>query len=114
MPDLIIIDDKVFGELKESVGADFIGDLIDTYVTDAPRMLEAMDQALSAGNAEEFRRAAHSLKSNSATFGAVTLAALAKELEMIGKSGVLEAVPGKLTQLSAEYSRVRVELERLR
>lgn len=114
MPDLIIIDEKVFGELKESVGADFIGDLIDTYVTDAPRMLEAMDQALSAGNAEEFRRAAHSLKSNSATFGAVTLAALAKEMEMIGKSGILEGAPGKLTQLSAEYSRVRVELERLR
>ena len=41
-------------------------------------------RALAAGDAERFRRAAHSLKSNSNTFGALALGALARELELGG------------------------------
>ena len=37
-------------------------------------------RALSDGDCEAFRRAAHSLKSNSATFGAMTLSAQCREL----------------------------------
>ena len=50
--------------------------------------MAAMRGALADANVEEFRRAAHSLKSNSANLGAMTLAALAKELEMMGKAGI--------------------------
>jgi HPt (histidine-containing phosphotransfer) domain-containing protein len=114
MSNFTVIDDKVFGELKENVGADFIGELIDTYLTDAPRMLAEMHQALATGDAEGFRRAAHSFKSNSATFGALTLSVLAKELEMMGKSGALEGAPVKVTQLEAEYNQVRDGLEKLK
>jgi HPt (histidine-containing phosphotransfer) domain-containing protein len=108
----MMIDNKVFAELKENVGADFIGELIDTYLTDAPHMVADMHQALATGDADGFRRAAHSLKSNSATFGAMTLSALAKELEMMGKSGTLEGAPGKLTQLEAEYKKAEEELKK--
>lgn len=108
------IDGKVFEGLKQNVGADFIGELIDTFVNDAPQMLADMRAALRAGDAEAFRRAAHSFKSNSATFGAISLAAHAKELEMMGKAGTLDGASLKVDQLETEYRGVRDELERLR
>jgi histidine phosphotransfer protein HptB len=114
MPNTNTIDANVFGELKANVGDDFIGELIDTFLGDAPRMLAEMHQALGAGDAETFRRAAHGLKSNGATFGATSFSALAKELEMIGKSGSLEGAPDKLTELETEYAQVRDSLEKLK
>ena len=47
-------------------------------------MLAELRSARAAGDAERFRRAAHSLKSNSNTFGALALGALARELELNG------------------------------
>jgi HPt (histidine-containing phosphotransfer) domain-containing protein len=114
MPENDTIDAKVFEGLKQNVGADFIGELIDTFLGDAPRMLADMRQALDAGDADSFRRAAHSFKSNSATFGAESLAAHAKELEMMGKAGTLDGALPKLAQLEAEYNQVRSELEKLK
>jgi HPt (histidine-containing phosphotransfer) domain-containing protein len=65
-----------------------------------------MRQAVADGDADALRRAAHSLKSNSTSFGAVTLSAQAKELETMGKAGSLEGASGKLERLAAEYTLV--------
>ena len=53
-------------------------------------MLAELRSARAAGDAERFRRAAHSLKSNSNTFGALALGAQARALELKG----LDADPG--------------------
>ena len=44
----------------------------------------ALAQARQVGDADGFRRAAHSIKSNSQTFGALALGALARDLELQG------------------------------
>ena len=92
----------------------FLGELMDTYFGDAPQLLAAMRGALADGNVEEFRRAAHSLKSNSANLGAMTLSGLAKELEMMGKAGALDGAAEKIPAVEAEYARVRAALEKYR
>jgi hypothetical protein len=43
--------------------------------------------------------------------GALTLSALAKELEMMGKGANLEGAAAKLAEADTEYARVRVALE---
>ena len=78
------IDPAVFAELQATAGADFVRELIDTFLEEAPPMLAELSDALGAGRAEAFRRAAHSLKSNASTFGAATLAAMARDLELQG------------------------------
>ncbi len=92
----------------------FLGELIDTYFNDAPQLLAAMRGALADGNVEEFRRAAHSLKSNSANLGAMTLSALAKELEMMGKAGVLDGAADKIARVETEYAQAKDALEQKR
>lgn len=108
------VDATVFEELKQMSGADFIDELVDTFLDDAPKMLAELQASLKAGSAESFRRAAHSLKSNAATFGAMHLAELARELEMIGKEDQLAEVGSRLAILEATYKTVASELKGLR
>ena len=108
-----IIDLSTFKALQESAGADFVKELVDTFLEDAPNMLDDLRRALAAGDADRFRRAAHSLKSNSNTFGAVSLGAIARDLEVNG----LERARGNadpLGHLLQEYSRVAETLRELR
>ena len=79
-----VIDPHVFDELQANAGADFVAELVDTFAEEAPGLLAELRGALAAGAAERFRRAAHSLKSNSSTFGATQLADKARALELGG------------------------------
>lgn len=79
-----VIDPHTFDELQANAGADFVAELVDTFAEEAPLLLAEMRAALAAGAAERFCRAAHSLKSNSSTFGASHLAATARDLELGG------------------------------
>ena len=108
------IDRTVFEDLKTTAGAEFVKDLIDTFLVEAPVMMEDMRSALAAGDAERFRRAAHSLKSNSITFGAVNLAAMAKEIELGGLAPVRAAGGSPLDALEVEYTRVAKALMELK
>ena len=108
------IDANTFEALKEMSGADFIGELVDTYLEDSPKLIRELQSALQAGDAEAFRRAAHSLKSNAATFGAARLAQQAKDLEMIGKEGRLGETGQLLEELKRTYGVVAAELKGLR
>lgn len=79
-----IIDETVFRELCESAGTDFANDLVATFADESPSIVARLHAAREAGEAEDFRRAAHSLKSNALIFGASRLAELARELERGG------------------------------
>ena len=105
------IDAATFAELQESAGADFVKELVQTFLEEAPAMLAELRKALAAGNADAFRRAAHSLKSNSLTFGALALAALAREQELGGLDAARR--PDALGPLEAEYARAARALEAL-
>lgn len=78
------LDLTTYDELAETAGAEFAAELAATFMEEAPTMLTELRRALSAGDADAFRRAAHSLKSNGNTFGAAALAGLAKDLELGG------------------------------
>lgn len=94
-------------------GADFINELIDAFLDDAPNMIGEMETALTARDTESFRRNAHSLKSNASTFGATELAGLAKELEMMARENNL-AVGDRLGNLRDALQKAAAELEAMR
>jgi len=105
------IDAATFAELQDSAGADFVKELVQTFLEEAPGMLKELREALAAGNADAFRRAAHSLKSNSLTFGALALGALAREQELGGFDAARRS--DALAALEAEYGRVADALTEL-
>jgi HPt (histidine-containing phosphotransfer) domain-containing protein len=102
-----ILDEGVLTELRESTGGDigFVRELIETYLADTPVQLDAMTAAVEADNAEALVRPAHTLKSSSATVGAMRLSSVARELEMVGRTGSLEAsVRERLDSARAEWT----------
>ncbi|MGA7193953.1 MAG: Hpt domain-containing protein [Anaerolineales bacterium] len=106
-----VIDIKAFDDLKQMAGADFIGELINTFLEDAPQLITQLQTSLPTNDAESFRRAAHSLKSNAASFGANYLSGLAKELEMLGRENKLNEVGDKLKVLEEAYRVAAQELK---
>jgi HPt (histidine-containing phosphotransfer) domain-containing protein len=87
-----VIDTHIFDELQANAGADFVLELLNTFAEEAPRLQAELRSALAAGAAQRFRRAAHSLKSNSDTFGATRLARMARALELAGLPPNADAV----------------------
>ena len=107
------IDMNTFDSLKQITDSGFIGQLVDTFLEDTPRQIRDMKTALKVADAEGLRRAAHSIKSNAATFGAVALSDLARELEVLGKEDRLEQVAGKLEAVEAAFQAAAQELRDL-
>jgi signal transduction histidine kinase/DNA-binding response OmpR family regulator len=87
------IDREVLARLADGVGGDaaFVSELILQFKTDAPALLASARAASTAGDATELRRAAHTLKSNAATFGAGPLAERSRALEEAAKEGDVSA-----------------------
>ncbi len=104
-----IIDTAAFEELKATAGADFVAELAATFFEEAPLMLAELRHAQRSADAERYRRAAHSLKSNSQTFGALQLAALARVQELAG----LPADATPIDALHAEFDIAAAALREL-
>ena len=76
-------------------------------------MIAELRASLAARDTEKFRRTAHSLKSNSNTFGALGLGVMARELEL---GGLPSAGSGseRIGALEREYALVVAALKELR
>jgi len=108
-----IIELATFRELQDTAGPEFAAELIDTFLEEAPLMLAELRAARANTNADTFRRAAHSLKSNSQTFGALALGALARELELKGLPADPVQGDAALTALDAAYAQAATGLKAL-
>jgi len=107
------IDFNTFNNLKESTGADYIGELVDAFLDDAPGLIAQMHSALASKDSESFRRAAHSMKSNAATFGAMELSSLARELESLARENILE-IGNRLEVMEEAFRQVESQLRALK
>ncbi|CUK04206.1 hybrid sensory histidine kinase TorS [Ruegeria denitrificans] len=76
------IDHEIFSELKYATGEEFAAELVNTFLDEAPGMIDELKAAAGASDTDRYRRAAHSIKSNANTFGATALADLAKDVEL--------------------------------
>jgi CheY-like chemotaxis protein len=110
------LDPAALQNLNELIGGEaaFLTELIETFLQDAPKLIADMDQAVTKENAAALHLAAHSLKSNSADFGAILLSTLCKELEQMGRNKSLAGAAALMPQLYHEYHRTEAALNKLR
>lgn len=108
------IDLNIFRELEETTGSDFVAELIDTFLLEAPGMLEQLKTAASGEDNEGYRRAAHSIKSNANIFGATELAELARGLELAGRAIDPEKMDAQHGALDTCYERTADSLRILK
>ncbi len=107
------IDLSVFNELQDATGSNFIKELVETFMEEAPGILAELKSATTTGDLDQFRRAAHSIKSNANVFGAHELAELARQMELSGLGSDQDATNKEIAALDASYERSAVDLKDL-
>ncbi|HTK86513.1 MAG TPA: response regulator, partial [Nitrospiraceae bacterium] len=86
---------------------DMLCKVIDKYLSSSRQLIDTMRAAVSQRDAGVLHRTAHSLKSSSATLGALRLAALCKEVEAMGRMNTLNSVTNLWENIEAEYALVQ-------
>lgn len=108
-----VLDEGVLAQLLDSVDGDraFVVDLAEAYLADSATHRDGIRAALAASDAEALVRPAHTLKSSSATVGAMAVSRTARDLEMAGRSGSLDATTSALAErLDGEWTRTEAAL----
>jgi HPt (histidine-containing phosphotransfer) domain-containing protein len=94
------------GELDPTGSAGLIARVVTTYTNSLSRLIENFDVACSTGDLDGARHVAHTLKSSSASVGAMALSSLCAELERGIREGRIDRASPLLGQLAAEARRV--------
>jgi PAS domain S-box-containing protein len=113
-PEPPVLDPAALVRLRGNLGkqADaMLPVLLQNFFKDAPKLIAEARRTLAQGQTVELRRSAHTLKSSAATFGAMRLSALARELEFKARDGALEGAEELPSQLDAVYAQARAALE---
>jgi HPt (histidine-containing phosphotransfer) domain-containing protein len=81
--------------------------VVDGFLEDAPRLVDALRSSLVVGDAESAIRGAHTIRGAAATVGGEALRAVAWEMEKAGVAGDLAAITAHLPDLDSELGRLR-------
>jgi PAS domain S-box-containing protein len=110
----VAVDAAALDTLRGLGGDEFLTEVIDTFVADAPELLATLRRTLDTPDAEELRRAAHTLKSNGATLGADEFTELCRELEDRAKRSELEGATELVDRIERAYALLEETLASLR
>jgi len=94
-------DDEALSMTREVVGL---------FIADAPRRLDAIGQAIAAGDPEELSRAAHALKGAAGNIGAVAIQAVCATLETDAKAGLAGDMMSRMAALRRLLDETRAAL----
>ena len=86
--------------------------VIECFLEDIPRQIEALRSYLEAGDARCAERQAHTIKGAAANVGAEALRAAAFEMEKAGKAGDLAAIKARMAGLETEFDRLRIAMKK--
>jgi PAS domain S-box-containing protein len=110
----IILDAAALQSLRDLGGVEFLAEVIDAFLADAPSLITSLRSSLERHDTEELRRAAHTLKSNGLTLGAAAFAELCRTVERLTKGGRLDGVSELVDQIDQEYQSLQEALASLR
>jgi CheY-like chemotaxis protein len=97
------LDASAVESLRDLGGDEFVAEVIDAFLCDAPALVAALRTTYEQGDTEGLRRAAHTLKSNGQTFGATRFSELCRELERRARSDELGGTAELVDRIEREY-----------
>ena len=106
------IDETTLASLGGTSGlaSPLVRRVITLYRQEAEKMVHGIEKALSDGDMSTAFRAAHSLKSSSASIGAHALSEVAKTIESFARQGDISQMQTYLVILRAEFTQLMDEL----
>ena len=111
------LDDTILANLKTLGGEEdpeFFLSVIDQFLSDLPRHLEGIQQAIKSQDAETLIKTAHACKGASRSIGAIVLAEISYTLESMGREGTMAHVPETFELWLREHERTTQALQQER
>jgi HPt (histidine-containing phosphotransfer) domain-containing protein len=101
-----VLDDNVINELRASVGGDdsFVAELASTYLAEGPQHLQALEEAVAHGDIAGAVRPAHTLKSSSASLGAMRLSEISRGIEFAAREGRNDGLAAAVEEAKAAWA----------
>ena len=113
--------DKDLAEIKTKIDEwaaqcdrEFAARLIATFLGDVPKRLATLRRAFEQGAQDEFKRAAHTLKSSSGQLGISFYAEVAMRVELAAREGRMAEMAESVSWLESEFTSLRDALQTLR
>ncbi|TVP60958.1 MAG: response regulator [Nodularia sp. (in: Bacteria)] len=108
-----IIDTKILSSLRDMMSGDEteFKQLLNCYLAEAPKCIQNIKASHANKDIQALWKTAHTLKSSSASVGAINLAQICKHLEAKGRSGDLKSSQEICSQLYQEYELVKKALQ---
>jgi HPt (histidine-containing phosphotransfer) domain-containing protein len=106
-----VLDGSCLAELRgldPDGKAQLVPRVLAAFQTSLVRLVEQLRQARAEGAWEEISRVAHTLKSSSASIGALDLAAVCAEIENLLREGDHDGAVGLLDRFGTEAGRVEI------
>jgi CheY-like chemotaxis protein/HPt (histidine-containing phosphotransfer) domain-containing protein len=104
------LDAEAFAALKSLESAEdpgFLRSVVEQFVQDTTAHLTTLHLAVNTGDAVALERAAHTLKSTSASMGALKMSMFCHELQVRGREKSVADATGYVEQLQDEFARVQ-------
>jgi HPt (histidine-containing phosphotransfer) domain-containing protein len=97
-------------ELEQETDFEFVIELIDIYINETPKQIQAIASALATHSFPSLTITAHTLKGSSLNLGAKQLGAQCLKLEEIGRIG--KSIPDgtSIMEIENEYEKVKTML----
>ncbi|HYL40400.1 MAG TPA: Hpt domain-containing protein, partial [Candidatus Binatus sp.] len=102
---LPLVDLDVVAELRDSTGGDmdFVRELVQVYVEEGAGHVAALDAGIAAGDVTALVRPAHTLKSSSASVGAMRLSELCRTIEATSRAGTFDGQAERVAEVGATW-----------
>lgn len=108
-----VLDPAVIERLRQLAmpgEPDVLNEILTTFLEDVPQRIGRLRNACAAGNIQEMRRAAHSLKGSAGNIGARAMFDVCRQLDELGDA----ASAGPLVDaLAVEFGKVQQQIHRL-
>ncbi|WP_367359353.1 response regulator [Syntrophus sp. (in: bacteria)] len=101
---------EMLASLQPQGAKELLTKLITVYLDSSSKQMKGILDAVNSHDITALLTAAHTLKSSSASLGAVNFAEQCRELEMMARSGVIDGAGNRVAPLEHEYDRVRDSL----
>jgi HPt (histidine-containing phosphotransfer) domain-containing protein len=111
-----VLDADAVRALYELLGEDreALAEIVDAFLDEAPARLAELRRGVDQNDSALAGRAAHTLKSNGGTFGAVELVSLCRRLEVAARAKDLAGSADLLDAVDVQWTLVSEELTALR
>lgn len=105
------VDEAQLLRLRRLGGRSLLTRMIDIFLENAPKRIEAARVGGESGDLEAVKEAMHSLKSSAGNLGAVGLQELARNIERQVAEEKGEEIPALVSDLEEYFAPVKVRLE---